>query len=457
MSFKSRCFFLLIPVFALVSAGGVMASVEKPDTNTKVPDTKEKVSVGGYSFWQIGQIVKGFDRLRGNEIAHQWQNNVLIGLFIKARPSERLSLVISPEFYMNYPYPQQTNLKPSMRPFGVAYTNEAYGNYSFGDLGNPLLQASLGMFDFKYNRDGTNFGDYLFRTGTYPTYIFTNFDFPAARLLGLHLSSDAINNFHADLLLTSEAFVFPLFDFSLAGIASYKLFNAIEIGAGIDFARCFPANDSLTSPKKTYANSNGVGYNSYITPNGDTAFYSFKATKVMARAAVDPKPFLGSPELFGPEDLKLYGEICWVGVEGGNKGVNSPDSVYHAWYNSLNQRTPRMVGFNFPAFRILDVLSGELEYFPSVLPNDYTLVLDQGSPVPHPQKDWVNYNPANYNKGSWRWSVYAKKMVVQGFSVIAEFAFDHLRTTFWDGSTNEYESLTQKGHWHWNLKFGYSF
>ena len=92
------------------------------------------------------------------------------------------------------------------------------------------------MFTFKYNPDGRNFGDYIFRTGTYPTYIITNFDFPAARLLGLHLSSDPIANLHADLLLTSEAFIYPLFDFSLTGIASYKLFNAIEIGAGIDFA-----------------------------------------------------------------------------------------------------------------------------------------------------------------------------------------------------------------------------
>ena len=176
----------------------------------------------------------------------------------------------------------------------------------------------------------------------------------------------------------------------------------------------------------------------------------------MARAAIDPKPFFGSPALFGTEDLKLYGEICWVGIEG-YKAVNSPDSLYHAWYNDLNQRTPRLVGFNFPAFRMLDVLSCELEYFPSLIPNDYTLVIDQGSPIPNPRETIISYNPENYKKGAWRWSFYAKKMVVQGFSVTGEAAFDHLRTTFWDGAMNEYESLTEKGHWHWNLKFGYSF
>ena len=56
------------------------------------------------------------------------------------------------------------------------------------------------------------------------------------------MSSDTIAN--ADLLLTSEAFIFPLWDFSLTAIASYKLFNAVEIGAGVDFARCMPVMDS---------------------------------------------------------------------------------------------------------------------------------------------------------------------------------------------------------------------
>ena len=320
------------------------------------------------------------------------------------------------------------------------------------------MQASLGMFAFKYNHEARNFGDYLFRTGTYPTYIFSNFDFPAARLLGLHVTSDAVQNLHADLLLTSEAFMFPLFDFSLTAIASYKLFNAIEIGAGIDFARCLPVMDSLTSPKidigKSYTAYNSyIRPKSYLLPNGDTAFYSFQATKVMARASIDPKPFFGSPELFGPEDLKLYGEICWVGV-GGYNALNLPDSGYRAWYNSLNQRTPRMVGFNFPAFRILDVLSCELEYFPSAIPNDYSTILESSTPMPYIPG---GYGSAFQEPKFWRWSFYAKKMVVQGFIVTGEAAFDHMRTTILDGTTQFYEATSRPGDWHWMLKFGYSF
>ena len=181
----------------------------------------------------------------------------------------------------------------------------------------------------------------------------------------------------------------------------------------------------------------------------------------MARASIDPKPFFGSPEMFGPEDLKLYGEICWVGVGGYSNAKYGYDSTSGyaiiPWYNSLNERTPRMVGFNFPAFRILDVLSCELEYFPSVIPNDYKTVEELFSPVPNLPENINSYDRRHYNEGFWRWSVYARKMVVQGFSVTGEAAFDHLRTTRVDGSLQQSESLTRAGQWHWNIKFGYYF
>jgi hypothetical protein len=453
MRFTSRSLSWQIPLFTLVLAGGILASDEKPDT-------KEKMNVGGYCFWQFGQIIKGYDP-RSDTIRHQWQNNVLVGFTFKARPSERLNLVISPEFFLNYPNPQKLNSPQSVYPLGATYINNAYGTFAFGDVENPPLRATIGMFTFMYNPDGRNFGNYLFRTGTYPTYIINIFDFPAARLLGLHVTSDAVQNLHADLLLTSEAFMFPLWDFSLTAIASYKLFNAVEFGAGVDFARVLPVMDTLTSPK--YGTFFG-GFNSYVTEDGDTAYYSFKATKVMARVSIDPKPFLSSlAEQFGlgPEDLKLYGEICWVGVEGTKKGKFAHDTAnnadMHPWYNSLNERTPRMVGFNFPAFRILDVLSGEIEYFPSVIPNDYFQVQQSMSPVPY-FKDGVNsYIRNDNNKGTWRWSIYAKKMVVQGLNLTGEAAFDHLRNTTLDGSTQPPESLTKTGHWHWIVKIGYFF
>lgn len=445
----------LVPKVVLFISLVIGAAAASDDKSAQTIETG-KVSIGGYAFWQFGEIVYGKDRVQG-PIDHAWFNDVLIGLSFKAQPSEHLTLVLSPEFNISYPYPQERNFIPSVRPFGSTYINEAYGKFSFGDPENPLLQARLGMFAFKYNKDVRNLGDYLFRTGTFPTYIINYFDFPAARLLGLCLSSDAIANLHADLLLTSEFSMFPFGDFSLTGIASYKLFNAIEVGGGIDFARLIPISDKLTSPK--FLADGSVSYpNQYVSSTGDTAFYSFKATKVMARASIDPKPFFGSPEFFGKEDLKLYGEICWIGIEGYDD-VLTPDSIYRPWYHNLNQRTPRMVGVNFPAFRLLDLLSAELEYFPTVLPNDYGSIMQELSPMIHIFMAGLSgYREEDWNKGAWRWSIYAKRMIIQGFSVTAQAAFDHMRTMSRDvGAMNTYESLIRKGHWHWKIKFGYSF
>ena len=464
MLFASPRLLFTLPLMVVWFTAGTATADETLESN-------QKVSISGYSFWQFGQIVKGYDRAKTKaSINNAWQNGVLIGLTFNARPNDHLDLVVSPEFYLNYPYPQDTRDPGAARPLGTTYINEAYGNFSFGNTDDPLLQAKLGMFVFKYNSDGRNFGDYFFRTGTYPTYIITNFDFPAARLLGLQLSSDPFKiqnvvNLHADLLFTSEAFIYPFGDFSLTGIVTGKLFDALEIGAGIDFARLLSVTDSLTSPKWDYGNSNTNIPNAFITPEGDTNYYSFKATKIMTRASIDPKAVwngLGLPKIFGAEDLKLYGEVCWVGIGGYNENPNEIfDSLnqftYKPWYKDLNKRTPRMIGFNFPAFRLLDVLSGELEYFPSDYPNDYRGHIFSRSPLPYFEQGLSEYKKEDWNKGYWRWSVYARKMIVPGFSVTGETAFDHLRTTYVDGSTREYESLTKAGHWHWNVKFSYAF
>ena len=465
MSTMFRCL-VVIPLLTIVVAGGVVVAMERDSDISGMGEEKEKLSLGGYAFWQFGQIVKGEDREKG-PIENAWQNGVLIGLTFNARPHEHLGLVVSPEFYLNYPYPQDSREPASARPLGTTYINEAYGDFSFGNVENPILQVKLGMFDFKYNPEGRNFGDYLFRTGTFPTWITTNFDFPAARLLGLQLSSDPLKNrqvfnLHADLLFTSEAFIFPFGDFSLTGIVTGKLLDAVELGAGISFARLLSVTDTLTSPKWDLGNSNTNTPNIYLTPQGDTSYYSFKATKVMSRASIDPKKFFGSPEWLGPEDLKIYGEVCWVGIGGFNENpVELFDSIqmhpYRPWYKSLNERTPRMIGFNFPAFRVLDVLSGELEYFPSVYPNDYRSHIFSRSPLPYFKQGLNEYKKDDWDKGALRWSIYAKKMIISGFSVTGEIAFDHLRTTYVDGSTREYECLTKKGDWHWNAKFGYSF
>lgn len=498
-------FFSRVIILSVFLASGILKADGITITNN--------LKLSGYSFWQFGQIVKGDNS--GKPIEHQWTNGALLGFTIEANPIERLKLVLSPEFKLNYPFPEDFNHPETVRPFGLAYINNACGILTFlGDPEKPILELATGMFTYKYNPDVRHLGEFLFRTGTYPMYILTDFDFAKTRLVGLRLTTNPIDNLHADVLLTSEAFIYPLYDFSLSGIIDYKLFDAIDIGGGIDFARLIPVVKSKTSPKFTKEDK-PAGYNQYIKTNGiDTGYYSFKATKIMGRLSIDIKHFFGSPKFFGDEDLKLYGEIMLEDPFKNFDARSMTDSTgrdttgYPAIYNEPGRRMPMMIGLNLPthqftsycilpgvlAFALegknqyrlkkmfsfetaglitgfaswlldkylgsntrLDLISFELEYFPSMLPNEYGSVVNQLSPIPTISGGVGAYNPNDYNDGAWRWSIYAKKSLVKGLSITGMASFDHLRTTYWNGATQFFSCMNKKGQWHWDAKIGYSF
>jgi hypothetical protein len=428
-------------VLCILSAAVLNAGKESVDFNG--------VNLGGYGYWEFGQIVRGEDY--GGKMDHQWTNRALLGVSLQANPSERLRLALSPEFKLYYPYPERRTAPVTQRPNNVAYINEMLGTYSIGDLERPLLQLSVGMFTYKYNPEVRNLGEYLFRTGTYPPYVITDFDFPMARLLGGRLTTRAVDNLRADILFTSEYQYYPLYDFSLTGIADYTIAGILNVGGGVMLARMFPADSKKTEPTDPLMYDNAQ----YITTDGDTAYYTFKATKLMGRISLDPKGLFPDLNIFGEVDLKLYAEAAVIGLKD-HKVM--PDSVFPRpeYYGNILRRVPVMFGFNVPAFKVLDVLSVELEYFASGLPNDYRRVLYENIPVPN-ITDPSSYSPGNYKELKWRWSFYAKKEVINGFSLTGQVAYDHLRTTFQDGSTTNDEALHEKGHWYWIVKTGYEF
>jgi hypothetical protein len=438
--------------FVAAQEATVPESTQSPEPAARGKFKVSDMSLGGYGFWEFGQIVKG--TAEGQPLDHQWTSRALLGVRFEIRPSDFLYLDLNPEFRFFYPLPELNTGMNRVRMAAVAYINEMKGVFSAGDKENPFLTATLGMFDYKYNPESRDLGEYLFRTGTYPLFVVNDFDFPEARLLGLKLTTDAVPNLHADVLLTSEYMYYPLYDFSLSAIASYTLLKAVTVGGGVEFARCLPVNDSKTSIGPTTDLGGNQNSAQFVTESGDTIYPSFKATKLMGRLTIDPKKFFPGVALFGPEDLKIYGE---VGILGFGYKTKAPDSVYlmPAFYSDINRRIPIMFGLNIPAFKLLDVLSAEAEYFPIGYPNDY--FAEETQRIPVPRVDIPTYSPGKYRDLEWRWAFYFKKEVTKGFSISGQVAYDHLRTTFTDGWPSTAESLIQKGDWFWIVKTGYDF
>lgn len=426
-------------------------------------------SLSGYGFWQFGQVVKGDNG--GSPIEHQWMTSALCGFSVESDLNSRLKVLISPEFRLYFPFPELNNNLSTKRANSVAIINDMNGTILFGDVDRPFAEWRTGIFTYKYNDNARDFGEYIYRTGTYPPFSITDFDFPKARLCGTSLRVKPVTGLSLDMLLTTELQYAPLYDFSLAYFGKYSFKNIVTVGAGIDFARLLSVDDAKTSPDSSAgATMSGIDKISYRKPDGTVGFYSFKATKLMATLSFDPKPLLPFRDIFSAADLQLYGEIGLTGFP--IKSI--PDSIFqYDYYSDITRLMPMMFGFNFPIYSLInqlvnvifsvqapismndDVLSFEFEYFPSRMPNDYHNAM-AGQAIPY-YEPFGGYFPGMFRDREWGWAFYTHKEIISGFSVTAQFAFDHLRMSYLDGSTSTNEALTTKGHWYWVTKLGYSF
>jgi hypothetical protein len=131
------------------------------------------------------------------------------------------------------------------------YVTQADFSWSPGSKEAPPFKATFGLFPFTYNPDTRNLGEYLLRGPVYPGILFSDFeskriDPTVANTLGLNLHSE-LGGLSQDLILKSETDLPPLFDFSLAYIAQFKVKGIFEVGAGVNFHRLIPMKPTLTN------------------------------------------------------------------------------------------------------------------------------------------------------------------------------------------------------------------
>jgi hypothetical protein len=191
----------------------------------------------------------------------------------------------------------------------------------------------------------------------------------------------------------------------------------------------------------------------------------------MGRISLDPKAFMPS-SIFGVNDLKLYAEADIIGVKdypdsavliGGFSQADSSGNPikkqvapsYNVWW----QKMPIMIGFNFPTFKALDVLSAEFEWFGAKYYNDESALINQGSaPLPF-DATTIAASRKMPQKAQLKWSVYAKKSFFGGhFSLIGQVGRDHtrLQTAAYDNEIYS-ELLIEPKDWWWVLKTCWSF
>jgi hypothetical protein len=316
------------------------------------------------------------------------------------------------------------NYNPYAETFSTyrGYIAQANLTYTEGGRENPWLAITIGSFSHVYNRDAHNLGAYLLRGPVYPGLLMSGFqqaelDTAKATKVGARVHH-RIGSFSHDLLFVNEHDQPPTFDWSLAYIAKYRAFGAIEVGAGVNLYRLIAYDKDLRTVDRFEPDANTA-----VSDAGDTTTYTHQGTKLMAMFSLDPKAWISLPGL-GSEDLKLYGEAALLGVK--NHGELYADRV---------ERMPVMIGFNLPVFGYLDRLSVEVERYDSPYRNDLSnLGNPEGLVAPW---RWNLLRPSvepspipvdgTSNKDTWKWSVLAEKTVASHVRFTGQIASDHYR------------------------------
>jgi hypothetical protein len=353
-----------------------------------------------------------------------------------------------------YVLPEQGGAPHTRLPkFGLGPVQAEYA-YHFGNPESPLVDLQLGIFQYKYNPDASNLGEYLLRSGTYPGYLVTGgfnmINSASYQLQGAGLTLNLLDKtLKTSLLMPFESQFAPMHSVSPTLVTTFTSIPGLELGAGVALNHFFAAKPSAETPAvrisgsvpeyqnhpNAYvvevqkvkvpvdaANPTGPQRDSVVNVIRDTTRnYTFQGTKLMGRISLDPKVWFGLGESMSPPDLRVFTEMAVLGVK---------DHPFY--YPAIKNRIPVMFGMNLPTFRLIDLLSVQGEYYNSLWTNNIDAVFEQQLPIPYHQDYDPKYGPetqaSQADRGKWHWSVLGKKELAKGASVYLQVANDHTRT-----------------------------
>lgn len=453
------------------------------------------LSVGAVQ--EFGLITKGFYTAGGNSAysslrttENDWIDHFGAFMSEKAVVNDRLfiSAGLGGVFQFRKPEVIEVGYHGSQRKgFFIGPSTEAV--YHFGDLEKPWLQLGMGNFWYKYNPDASNLGEYLFRSGAYPTYTYTG-GYTTIGSAGAQLQGFkgllSFGDFKADLFFTTETNLAPFYNWSPAAVLSYSLRGGLlDLGAGVNFKNLIQVKPSRSTKhinengyyqyqgKWYYASSQYYNNRSqFYLAHGDTVqanteqldfsivdslaplpdslkpgiqYFDASSILLTARATLDLKKVFNF-EMAGSQDLKLYAELGVLGTKN-----------YPIFYKKTSERMPFMAGFNIPTFKILDLCAVQVEYLNSPwLNNTYALSFYPANVPFLPQPQDSIQSQKDYNditaRDNFKWSLLLKKSF-GAMTFSAQVASDHLRlpsSSYYYGPQFDPNEITVlKDSWYW--------
>jgi hypothetical protein len=438
------------------------------------------------AFYEFGNIVKGVE-LALDTLDNMWAQRFGGTFDLEADRGEHMKLYLGAGSIFWHAIPAIANQSASKVFYGDAILTKAYAQFGVGDPGRPALVGRLGFFPVKYSHS-KNLGEYLFRTGTYPSFVVTGNGYTAvntssATVLGTQWTHNISEKLSHEIYFTSERQSYPLHDFSLTYLAKFKS-GFLNMGLGVQLDRIIPVTPSLTTPnesKNTYFEYNGATYVNnpeYYTdraraatldgdateaakwiavgglldslraaweadPTSQPKFekYSFKGIKPLAMLALDFKSLFGEG-LFRGDEMVLYSEAVLMGVE------NRP-----VYYENRMDRLAVMLGLNIPTFGLLDILNVEVERLTAKYVNGYRTAREGNIPLPDYHYDQTKgYDPNDWSGDNIKWSALLDKKIIEGFHIQAQVASDHFRGRRQTRVVSENSLLVDDSNWYYMVK-----
>jgi hypothetical protein len=498
---------IALAVAALAAASSPAAAAEAARV------TDRNISVG--AFVDAGQVVRGTmadaDGNNSRRVEDLFLNRDGIALTYSGTVNDKLHMNIGVGGLFWKPVPETPDAGSRRLFFGPGIS-EASGRYDFTE--NATIK--FGFFGYKYNPDAVNLGEYLLRSEAYPTIIQTGsmggwvwLNSNEYKSMGSQFSwTSPSGRWRHDVMIFSEFNQAPIFDFSPSYVVTGKPHRILEVGAGITLHRWIPIEGSRTTPSgenNTYVeiDSFPAFYRGVRDPVADTTEYrlafeggtlkdiqgriqtfldatglpvveevrdskgnilyytrtddptdtlrirkseklSFKAIKVMGRASLDLGELFALPQTSGP--FKVFGEVAVLGVE---------DQPYY--YEDVTARMPVMLGVSVPTFGILDLLTFQVEYLKSSMPDNnseqFINVIPQPAyPSNSPYDYQVRKDAGQYGRDDLKWTAFLKKTIVPGLEAYLQVANDHFRVQDFNALPS-YMPLTQTpSDWYYMLR-----